>query len=282
MKKVNEHQTTFGFSKKIHVALSLLLISNIGFSQYQVREKDTRKFPWPEGKLCAVSLSFDDARSSQVDKGVPLFNSYGVKATFYITPDSLPKRLDAWKKANNYGHEIGNHTTSHPCTGSYAFSFGNALENYTLAQMEDDIKNANNIIQSQLGINTVSFAYPCGQKFVGTGENVQSYVPLIAKNFASGRGWLGEAANNPWICDFAQLLGMESDGKSFEQLKALIEQARSEGAWLILAGHEINTKGLQTTQIQELEELLRYMNNPENGVWIGTVAEIAHFVKNNR
>ncbi|MCU1274750.1 MAG: hypothetical protein JWO48_2181, partial [Bryobacterales bacterium] len=31
-------------------------------------------FHWPESKRVAVSLSFDDARASQVDVGVPLFD----------------------------------------------------------------------------------------------------------------------------------------------------------------------------------------------------------------
>ena len=37
---------------------------------------------WPEGKTAALSLTFDDARLSQVDQGLPLLDSYGVKATF--------------------------------------------------------------------------------------------------------------------------------------------------------------------------------------------------------
>ena len=39
---------------------------------------------WPEGKKTALSLTFDDARLSQVDQGLPLLDAYGVKATFYV------------------------------------------------------------------------------------------------------------------------------------------------------------------------------------------------------
>ena len=55
-------------------------------------------FPWPEGKKMAISLSFDDSRLTQVDKGIPLLDKYGVKATFYISPRSMMNRLDGWKK----------------------------------------------------------------------------------------------------------------------------------------------------------------------------------------
>src|SRR5260221_9413972 len=67
-------------------------------------------FHWPEGKKVAVSLSFDDARPSQMDVGLPLFDKYGAKVTFYVNPRSLEKRLDGWKKAVAGGHEIGNHS----------------------------------------------------------------------------------------------------------------------------------------------------------------------------
>ena len=39
---------------------------------------------WLEGKTAALSLTFDDARLSQVDQGLPLLDAYGVKATFYV------------------------------------------------------------------------------------------------------------------------------------------------------------------------------------------------------
>src|SRR5215475_4496057 len=87
-------------------------------------------FHWPNGKRAAVSLSFDDVRTSQVDVGLALFKKLGVKVTFFVQPQGVEKRLQGWKAAVQDGHEIGNHTLTHPCTGNYAFSRNNALENY--------------------------------------------------------------------------------------------------------------------------------------------------------
>ena len=56
-------------------------------------------FKWPEGKKMAISLSFDDARVSQADIGLPILDKYGVKATFYVMPDRVKEKLDAWQKA---------------------------------------------------------------------------------------------------------------------------------------------------------------------------------------
>ena len=58
----------------------------------------------------AISLTFDDARLSQPDLGIPLLDKYGVKATFYLSPDNMMQRVDGWKKAVRNGHDIGNHS----------------------------------------------------------------------------------------------------------------------------------------------------------------------------
>jgi peptidoglycan-N-acetylglucosamine deacetylase len=257
-------------------------VSNI-MAQYKIPDQPVDKpFPWPEGKRCAISLTFDDARFSQIDAGIPLLNKHEVKATFYISPGSFLKRKDGWIAAAKSGHEIGNHTMTHPCTGNYAFSRRNALEDYTLGKIAQEMDRANQFIYEHLKINPVSFAYPCGQKFVGRNQDQKSYAPLVSKKFLTGRGWLGESSNDPWFCDFSHLEGMESDGKSFEELKKLVDNAAKEGRWLVLAGHEIGQKGNQTTLIPELEKLCQYAKNPANGIWIDTVAAIGQYVMETR
>src|SRR5215831_13962008 len=79
-------------------------------------------FQWPDGKRVAVSLSFDDARESQVTAGAALFKRAGAKATFYVQPPNVQKRLDGWKAIAAAGHEIGSHTSSHPYSVNIAWS----------------------------------------------------------------------------------------------------------------------------------------------------------------
>ena len=241
-----------------------------------------QKFPWPEGKKMALSLTFDDARLSQIDTGIPLLDKYGVKATFYISPGSMLKRSDEWKSAVLNGHDIGNHSVYHPCSGNFAWSRNKALEEYTLLKMRTELDSANRLIKEMLGVEPVSFAYPCGQTFIGRGINVQSYVPLIASMFESGRGWLNEAPNDPYFCDLAQLNGTELDEKSFEQVLKLIETAKASGHWLVLAGHEMNEEGFQTSQLRTIEAICRYAKDPANSIWIDNVHKIASYVEQKR
>ena len=66
-------------------------------------------FHWSAGKKAAISLTFDDATSSQVDAGLPILDRFGVKATFYLSPNNIAVWQDAWRKAAAHGHEMGNH-----------------------------------------------------------------------------------------------------------------------------------------------------------------------------
>jgi len=266
------------------LVLALGMITSVCFSEtYNSNPAETDpKFPWPEGKKMALSLTFDDARLSQIDTGIPLLDKYGVKATFYISPESLLKRADQWKMAAINGHDIGNHSVYHPCSGNFAWSRNKALEEYSSQKMRTELDSASRFINELLGVNPVSFAYPCGQTFIGRGAGVQSYVPLVASLFESGRGWLNEAPNDPWFCDLAQMNASELDGKSFEQIQTLIETAKSNGHWLILAGHEMNDEGRQTSLLKTIEAICKYASDPSSGIWIDNVHSVASYVEQKR
>jgi len=245
-------------------------------------QQATPVFTWPNGRRVAISLSFDDARASQVDGGTALLDRYGVKATFYVVPSAVEKKLEGWKQAAASGHEIGNHSLNHPCSGNFAWSRGKALEDYTIDQMRRELTDANRRITELLGVTPESFAYPCGQTFVGRGVGTQSYVPIAASVFLTSRGWLDEAPNDPSYVDFAQLTGIESDGKDFEQILAIVEAARQTGSWVVLAGHDIGKGGPQTTRVEMLERLCAYANDPSNGVWMAPVGTVAKYVRARR
>jgi hypothetical protein len=66
------HRSTFTFTLAIILALP-----------FEMSVAQT-PFEWPNGKKAAISLSFDDGRSSQVQGGTALLDQFGVKATFYV------------------------------------------------------------------------------------------------------------------------------------------------------------------------------------------------------
>jgi len=237
---------------------------------------------WPTGKQVALSLSFDDARASQVEKGTALLDQYDVKATFYVLPGAVKEQLEGWKKATASGHEIGSHSLNHPCTGNFQWSRQKALEDYTLDKMRADLVESNKNIEALLGVKPEVFAYPCGQTFVGRGVNTKSYIPVVAELYLTGRGWLDEGPNDPGFCDFAQLTGMEMDGKNFEDILPLIESAKKNQQWLVLAGHEMDDSGTQTTRLAMLKKLIEYAQDPANGIWLAPVGTVAKHIKEQK
>ncbi|MBM3784947.1 MAG: polysaccharide deacetylase [Acidobacteria bacterium] len=239
-------------------------------------------FRWPNGKRCAVSLTWDDARLSQIDAGIPFLNRHGVKGTFYILPRNWEKRMDGWKGALRDGHELAHHSMTHPCSINFGFTAKNGLEEYTFEKLESDLDAATAEFRKSFGVTPKSFAYPCGQKYVGRGVATRSYVPAVAKRFLTGRGYLDEASNNPAVCDLANLMGTGFDNAGWPEMKRHIDVASKEGRWLIFAGHEMGKTGNQTTNLEALGELIAFAKDPANGIWLDTVAAVASFVAKAR
>jgi peptidoglycan-N-acetylglucosamine deacetylase len=272
---------------QVVAVLALVTIFPSGFAARDRQAADAgarpAAFTWPQGKRAALSLSFDDGRASQVDVGLAVLDAAAVKATFYVMPGAIDERREGWRRAVAAGHEIGNHSLTHPCSGNFPWARDKALEQYTLTRMQQELEDANAAIARALGVTPLTFAYPCGQTFVGRGEGTSSYVPVVSRLFLAGRGWLDEAPNDPSAVDLAQVFGASMDDQEFEDLRSLLDQTIANGGWLVLGGHDIgHTPGRQVTRVATLETLLAYASDPRNGLWIDTVAQVARHIRASR
>jgi peptidoglycan/xylan/chitin deacetylase (PgdA/CDA1 family) len=244
---------------------------------------NTQPFIWHGGARAAVSLSFDDTRPSQLEHGIPVLDEHGIRATFYASPANMKGRTAAWRRVARSGHEIGNHTLVHPCSGNFTWSRGpKALEAYTLAKMERELRSANAFLRRTTGVTPRSFAYPCGQTFVGMGGAYRSYVPLVSRLFAAGRGFLFEIHNHPAYCELGHLAGINGDGFELRQYQERLDAALADGGWVIFCGHDVgNGFGYQTTRTRELDAFCRRLAK-RHDVWTAPVAEIATWLKARR
>ena len=93
---------------------------------------------------------------------------------------------------------------------------------YELVESNNRIEKCSVLSQSYLLIHADKICRPR--------VNTKSYVPLIAEMFITGRGFMEETPNDPAYVDFAQITGIEMDGKDFEQLLPMIEAARKKRA----------------------------------------------------
>jgi peptidoglycan/xylan/chitin deacetylase (PgdA/CDA1 family) len=238
------------------------------------------RFSFPDGIKAALSMTFDDSRRSQLDVGLEILARHGVAATFYVEPKTVRPDVERWRHVAASGHEIANHTMSHICSGN--FNWGEpTLEEKDLAWIEGDILAAQEYIETELGVSPISFAYPCGQPFVGRGEDLRSYVPIVAKHFLTGRGFFNEPVNDPSFCDLANLNGTEGDGITEAGFEAIIDQIVDQRGWAILAAHEVGY-GQQGITPEMLDHICAYCTDEANGIWLGTVGEIATYIHEHR
>ena len=213
---------------------------------------------------------------------MPILDEYRIKASFYISPRLAKQRIADWQRAVANGHEIGNHTYSHPCSGNYPWSRDNALEDYTLDRIAEELDAADAFILDTLGVKPETFAYPCAQTFVGRGEDLLSYVPLIAERFLVGRHAFDTTSNAPDFCDLAQVASVMSDQVSFEWLAERMEQTVDQGAWLVLCSHEVGQSAFQTMDADVLDKLCRYVRDRKDEIWCDTVAAVGRHIQSAR
>lgn len=171
--------------------------------------KEMEKFEWPDGCEVAVSLTFDGGLAPQLNFAVPLLNKLGFKATFYLNPrEDYRETLKPWREVSEQGHEIGNHSLTHPCSCNFSFSRNaeNCLEKMSLDDIREDILEAHRRITEVIPSGSKTFAYPCYETSVGRGLTKKSYVPIVAGIFVAARS-LGERryANSPLFCDLHEL-----------------------------------------------------------------------------
>jgi hypothetical protein len=247
---------------------------------------------WPDKYQGGISLTFDDGMRSQLEFAIPELNRRGFKATFYLNPrgndndsaeDSWQSLLAKWIPAQAIGHEIGNHTLSHPCSLNIhaAWLEGKNIQDWSLDQMEADIVIAQTRIDSVFpGQKSTSFAYPCYETTVGRGLKRQSYTPIVAKYFVAARakGELqGHLANDPQYCDLHHLSSWPVERQPGAFMIGMVEETLAVGGWGIFTFHGIQEGHLPVGD-QDFLTLLNHLQRRKEAVWTAPVATIASFI----
>jgi len=173
-------------------------------------------FIWPGGRSMAVSLSYDDALSSQLDNAIPALDAHNIKASFYILPSSsvMNERMAEWRAAAATGHELGNHSVNHPCSASLPnrdwVAEHHDLDRYSIEEIVEEVATANTFLKAIDGGLDRTFTAPCGDVVVA-GE---SYLNKIKDNFIAIKGqgvesgfsivWSPEGATGDQLIDYIE------------------------------------------------------------------------------
>lgn len=87
------------------------------------------------------------------DQFLEILDKYGIKCTFFMTGQFVEKFTEQALKIRDAGHEIGNHSVSHP----------HMLEKDNLDSWAYQVRHAAEIIRENLGVNPRLFRPPFGE-----------------------------------------------------------------------------------------------------------------------
>lgn len=99
-----------------------------------------------------IALTFDDGPDPiKTPKILELLKRYEAKATFFVVGNRAEKLPDIVKKAQQEGHEIGNHSFSHPYS-----------RNYSIEGMRSELDRTQEIIYKATGHKATLYRPPGG------------------------------------------------------------------------------------------------------------------------
>ncbi len=152
------------------------------FLAWAVRGKSSAVFApsvWRgPGARREVALTFDDGPSPATPAILELLAAHGAKATFFFCGENVRRMPEAARWAAAAGHEIGNHSDTHPllCFRSARF-------------MEGEIRRAQETIREHTGQTPRWFRAPYGVRWFGLG-GVQRRLGLTGVMWTViGRDW---------------------------------------------------------------------------------------------
>lgn len=232
---------------------------------------------WWHGKKAAVVLTYDDALDVHLDNVIPVLDSLGLNATFYLSA-SFPgsrNRIDDWRRAAATGHELGNHTLFHPCDASKPgrswVSPSNDLSHYSTAEVVREIEMTNIFLESLDGRKERTFAYPCGDTRTAEG----SYTNAVRDQFIAMRG-VSPSLNKIETLDLTNLNCYAVDDSNVGELTSWAETAIKENALLILLFHGVGGGHSINVDLSRHNDFLHYLKDHEDDFWVTTLLEVSN------
>ena len=230
---------------------------------------------WPARGWAAVSLTYDDGVPTDFSVVGPALRRHRLNGTFFAGGDSLTSLDHAphWRELINDGNEIGSHTMHHPCERAQSWvPPGFASEDYTLERMQQELQESIGLIR---GLDyqgaTLSFAYPCGIRWVG--EQHVSYVPLVDALFVAGRTCEWGVAD-PAAVSLAETPSFGVQNVSGSDLIAHVHEAEASGGWTVLQFHGVGGDYI-TVSAEAHETLLAYLDSHRASVWTAPFGAVA-------
>lgn len=130
-----------------------------------------------------TALTFDDGPSNETPRFLDALNQFGVLATFFVCGKNVARRPQTARAIVEAGHEIGNHTYSHP-----------KLIACGPRRVREEIVRTQRQIEDATGVSPRLFRPPYGVRSPAL-ASVQAELDLLGVHWTvSGKDWKWDAS----------------------------------------------------------------------------------------
>jgi peptidoglycan/xylan/chitin deacetylase (PgdA/CDA1 family) len=180
-----------------------------------------------------VTFSFDDFPRTALTVGASILESFGARATYYVTMSLMNTRNDLGElfrredlsSVLDRGHELASHTFSHLSARRVKYE-----------AFRDDVKNGERAIREAMGVpGSGNFAYPYGDVTLGVKKK-------LGPQLMSSRGTCG-GLNVPDVdLNLLRANSLYGDIECADAARRLIQENEEQEGWLIFYSHDVATK----------------------------------------
>lgn len=126
-----------------------------------------------------VYLTFDDGPSIYTTQILDILDTYGVKATFFVTGQQALSHPEWYQEIVGRGHTIGMHSYSHIYSDIYE----------SMEKFETDLTNIHDYIQVTTGVDCKYYRFPGGSSNTVSSINIMDLCKLLRDKGISYYDW---------------------------------------------------------------------------------------------
>jgi peptidoglycan/xylan/chitin deacetylase (PgdA/CDA1 family) len=241
------------------------------------------QWQWPGGCVAAISLTYDDGMPDAFKNVIPVLDSVGFKATFYLPTGwkHVREHVDQWRAAHLAGHEIANHTVNHPCYDKYWQSKDLDLKYYTPERIWNEVHDADKWLDENIGHDPDrTFGNPCGSILIGDPGRSEPYDKAIRARYSAGRTG-GRDPNDPFTQDLYRIQCFTFLVETENTMIAYAERARAVRGWGVPAYHSLGGPNNNTSP-EAHQVFIDYLARNRDVYWVAPVKEVVKYIIKRR
>ncbi|MES2900165.1 MAG: polysaccharide deacetylase family protein [Pseudomonadota bacterium] len=238
-------------------------------------------FRWPQGQRAAVSLAYDDALDSQLDTAIPALRRHRLLASFYLqlSNPAVARRMPEWRAAAAHGHELGNHSLFHQCSGALPdrawVQPHRNVDTTSIAQMKDQLILANTMLHALDGKTERTFTTPCGDAQAADGD----YLAAVKSEFVAIKASSGSGvAESMEGLDPHAVQVHAPVGASGKELIELVKLAGTRGTMVNFTFHGVGGDYLSVSKAAH-DELLTFLAANRARYWTAPFVTLMRHVR---